>query len=95
MTVEQVKEKLQEITKCEQIQKKCVIQKSMKEEVITMTCKDCTNRHSACHDTCEVYKKWKAEKDKIKKVKDKEKFIKIQMMYYNIDKQKHISRRLK
>ena len=26
-----------------------------------MTCKDCTKRHRACHDTCEDYKKFKEE----------------------------------
>lgn len=24
-------------------------------------CKDCEDRHAACHDTCERYKAWKAE----------------------------------
>ncbi len=23
-------------------------------------CKDCTDRHTACHDSCEKYKEWKA-----------------------------------
>ena len=22
-------------------------------------CKGCTNRHTACHDSCEAYKEWK------------------------------------
>lgn len=26
-------------------------------------CKDCEDRHEACHDTCEIYKKWKADYD--------------------------------
>lgn len=23
-------------------------------------CKDCANRHTACHDSCEKYKEWRA-----------------------------------
>jgi len=26
-------------------------------------CKGCTDRHEACHDTCERYKAWKIEHD--------------------------------
>lgn len=26
-------------------------------------CKDCPARHTACHDTCEQYKAWKAAHD--------------------------------
>lgn len=30
-------------------------------------CKNCTERHLACHDECEKYKEWKAGENKIKK----------------------------
>ena len=30
-------------------------------------CIDCTDRHRACHDTCERYSKIKAENEKIRK----------------------------
>ena len=29
-------------------------------------CKGCTERHLACHDTCQKYQNWKAENQKIK-----------------------------
>ena len=31
----------------------------------TPPCKDCTNRHTACHDTCPEYSRWKAEIQRI------------------------------
>lgn len=30
-------------------------------------CKDCPDRYTACHDHCDKYKAWKAEKDAVKK----------------------------
>ena len=27
-------------------------------------CKDCKDRHTACHDSCEVFKSYKEEKDR-------------------------------
>jgi hypothetical protein len=32
-------------------------------------CKDCPERHIACHDTCERYKEWKRQIDEQKKAK--------------------------
>lgn len=32
-------------------------------------CKDCEERHTACHDTCQRYKDWKAYAHKIKDAK--------------------------
>lgn len=32
----------------------------------TYSCKDCTDRHLYCHDTCEKYKKDKEERAKMK-----------------------------
>jgi hypothetical protein len=32
-------------------------------------CKDCPERHTACHDTCERYKEWKQRIDEQKKAK--------------------------
>jgi hypothetical protein len=32
-------------------------------------CKDCEDRHIACHDRCDNYKKWKQRIDEIKKAK--------------------------
>lgn len=32
-------------------------------------CKDCPDRHRACHDHCEKYQTAKAENDRIKKLK--------------------------
>ena len=29
-------------------------------------CKDCEERHTACHDKCPRYKAWKAEAERIK-----------------------------
>lgn len=29
-------------------------------------CKDCAERHTACHDTCEKYNNFKVENNKIK-----------------------------
>ncbi len=34
-------------------------------------CVNCTERHLACHDSCEKYKGWQAENDKIKAAKQK------------------------
>ena len=31
------------------------------------SCKDCTERHLACHDTCEVYQKYKAQRELVSK----------------------------
>lgn len=35
-------------------------------------CKDCPDRHLACHDTCERYKAVKAKADEIKAKKNEE-----------------------
>ena len=35
------------------------------------SCYKCPNRTEACHDTCEVYKAWKAEYKRKKKEKQK------------------------
>ena len=38
-------------------------------------CKDCKERHTACHDTCDVYTKWLKEyreRERQEKVKRKE-----------------------
>lgn len=32
-------------------------------------CKDCEERHTACHDKCPKYKAWKAEAERIKEAK--------------------------
>lgn len=32
-------------------------------------CKDCEERHTACHDRCPKYKTWKAEAERIKEAK--------------------------
>ena len=32
-------------------------------------CKDCEERHTACHDKCPRYNAWKAEAEKIKEAK--------------------------
>ena len=40
-------------------------------------CKNCEERHTACHDKCPKYKAWKAEAEKIKEAKrvyDEERF---------------------
>lgn len=42
---------------------------------IVTPCKDCTDRHMACHSTCEKYKEWKQEFDKLKSVVTKNKFF--------------------
>lgn len=36
-------------------------------------CKGCEERHEACHGTCERYKAWRAELDRIKENAYKEK----------------------
>lgn len=33
-------------------------------------CKDCVNRHLACHDTCEEYLVWKAERGEKKMMRE-------------------------
>lgn len=43
--------------------------------MIVVPCKDCGDRHAACHCTCERYKKWKEESDKIKEEINKNKHI--------------------
>lgn len=30
-------------------------------------CKDCADRHEACHDKCEKYKAWKSRLDEVNK----------------------------
>ena len=30
-------------------------------------CKDCVDRHTACHDKCEKYKAWKSRLDEVNK----------------------------
>lgn len=32
-------------------------------------CRNCEERHTACHDSCQRYKDWKAEAQKIKAAK--------------------------
>lgn len=34
-------------------------------------CKDCAERHTACHDHCQRYKDWKAEMEKVKEARAK------------------------
>ena len=34
-------------------------------------CKDCPDRHTACHDSCEKYKKYRAEIDSYAEAKHK------------------------
>ena len=34
-------------------------------------CKDCSERHTACHDQCQRYKDWKDEMEKIKQARAK------------------------
>ena len=34
-------------------------------------CKDCGERHTACHDRCTRYKAWKAEAERIKEAERK------------------------
>ena len=33
----------------------------------TPPCKDCTDRHTACHDSCGGYKEWKRRLDEVNK----------------------------
>ena len=40
---------------------------------VPFTCNDCTNRHPGCHDKCEKYKREKAEWDRMKAERDKDK----------------------
>lgn len=39
-------------------------------------CKDCKDRHQACHDHCEKYKEWKKEleanKEALKRIKEEQ-----------------------
>ena len=35
----------------------------------TSPCKDCKDRHPACSDKCDRYKAWKAEIERVKKVR--------------------------
>ena len=32
-------------------------------------CKDCTDRHTACHDSCDRYKEWKLLLDELNKAR--------------------------
>ena len=43
--------------------------------MIVIPCKDCEDRHVACHSTCERYIKWKEESDKIKKEIDRNRHV--------------------
>lgn len=38
-------------------------------------CKDCTERHEACHDSCDKYKEWKAELDAVRSKIAEQKYI--------------------
>lgn len=38
-------------------------------------CKDCTERHKACHDSCDKYKAWKAELDAMRSKIAEQKYI--------------------
>ena len=35
-------------------------------------CKDCLDRHTACHDTCEAYQTWRTRKHEVERRSDKE-----------------------
>lgn len=37
------------------------------------TCNDCTNRHPGCHDKCEKYNREKAEWERRKAIRDRDK----------------------
>lgn len=37
-----------------------------------MICQGCKKRYPACHDHCESYLKWKAERDKLREEHQKE-----------------------
>ena len=32
-------------------------------------CKDCIDRHPACHDTCDLYKEWKRRLEELNKAR--------------------------
>ena len=34
-------------------------------------CKDCPNRHYACHDTCEKYKEFKSNNQRVSDIKQR------------------------
>ena len=36
-------------------------------------CKDCEKRYPCCHDACEVYQKYHAEREAIRKEREKQK----------------------
>lgn len=36
-------------------------------------CKDCEKRHVGCHDTCEAYQKYHAEREAIRKERERQK----------------------
>lgn len=38
-------------------------------------CKDCSERHEACHDSCDKYKEWKAELDAMRSKIAEQKYI--------------------
>lgn len=52
--------------------------------MIVVPCKDCEDRHAACHCTCERYKRWKEDSDKIKAEINKNKYL--QSEYYSAKK---------
>lgn len=35
-------------------------------------CQGCTNRHPHCHSECEIYKAFKAERERINKIRQQE-----------------------
>jgi hypothetical protein len=43
--------------------------------MISPPCKDCLKRKAKCHSTCEEYKAWKIEKDRLNKIVWKKKEI--------------------
>ena len=55
-------------------------------------CKGCTDREVACHSTCERYKNWKIESDKLREKTRKQKLLTRAPEYYHYDS---VSRQLR
>lgn len=43
--------------------------------MIENSCYNCTKRHIACHDSCEEYKQYKLEKERLSKAKEEQKLV--------------------
>lgn len=51
--------------------------------MVNNTCKDCPDREVGCHSTCEKYKKWKEEHDRVKAI-----WLKDVLSRYRVPKKK-------